>query len=333
MYRRTLLQLIGGTTLAAGLGGARPTFAAESTLKIGTVFPKSSPWGKVLETWTKAVNQKSGGRMTLQIFYNGIQGDEDALVAKIKSGQLSGALVTGVGLGKVYKPILALQMPGLFSSWAKLDKARDAMKSEFEKGASDAGFFLAGWGDVGQVRMLSKGFVLKQPDDLKGKKPFHLRADTINPALYSTIGGISALPLNTQEVLPQLNTGAIDTVLAPCLSSEQLQWSSKVDHISDLPVAHHLCGLVFSSQQLDALPADLRNILLDTAKVLGSALTTKIRSEDDAAFSRAKGKMTLSTLSDDDKAKWSAIFKQTRQKLAQGTFSQDLVAKLESLGQ
>jgi hypothetical protein len=182
MHRRTLLQFIGGTTLSAGLGGAQPTFAADSTLKIGTVFPKSSPWGKVLETWVKAVNQKSGGRMTLQVFYNGIQGDEDALVAKIKSGQLSGALVTGVGLGKVYKPILALQMPGLFSSWAKLDKARDAMKAEFEKGASDAGFSLAGWGDVGLVRLLSKGFVLKQPDDLKGKKPFYLRADAINPA-------------------------------------------------------------------------------------------------------------------------------------------------------
>lgn len=297
------------------------------------MFPKSSPWGKVLDTWTKAVNQKSGGRMTLQIFYNGSQGDEDALVAKIKSGQLSGALVTGVGLGKVYKPILALQMPGLFSSWAKLDKARDAMKDEFEKGASDAGFTLSGWGDVGLVRLLSKGFALKHPDDLKGKKPFYIRADVINPALYQTIGGISATPLNTPEVLPQLNTGAINVVLAPCLSSEQFQWSSKVDHISDLPIAHHLCGIVFSSKQLDALPADLKNILLDTAKILTSALTTKIRSEDDAAFSRARGKMTLSTLSDDDKTKWGAIFKQTRQKLAQGTFSQDLVTRLEAFGQ
>ena len=62
------------------------------------------------------------------------------MVGKMKAGQLDGAAVTAVGLGKIYKPILALQMPGLFTTWSKLDAARDAMKGEFEKGAQDAGF-------------------------------------------------------------------------------------------------------------------------------------------------------------------------------------------------
>lgn len=327
MKLRKVLAFLGASAFVAGFGLAHEASAAE-VMKIGTLAPKSSPWGKVFETWIKAVNEKSGGNMELQFFYNGQQGDEDAMVGKIKSGQLDGAAVTAVGLGKIYKPILALQMP-LFTSWSKLDKARDAMKADFEKGAKDAGFFISGWGDVGLVRTMSKGFAVKTPDDLKGKKPYYIRSDSIQPAIYSVIGGVSGVPLNVPEVLPNLNTGAINVINAPCLAAEQLQWAGKMDNINDAVSATAIGALVFSQKRMDALPADLKTILTDTGKVAASALTTRIRNEDDAAFGRLKGKMTVTTPSADDKTKWESIFKQARAKLAQGTFSQDLVTKLE----
>lgn len=329
MKLQKMMAFAGALAVVGGVGLAGEAHAADETIKIGTLAPKSSPWGKVFEVWVKAVNEKSGGKMELQFFYNGQQGDEDGMVGKIKSGQLDGAAVTAVGLSKVYKPILALQMPGLFTSWSKLDKARDAMKSEFEKGAKDAGFAIAGWGDVGLVRTMSKGFAIKTPDDLKGKKPYYIRADAIQPAIYSVIGGVSGVPLSVTEVLPNLNTGAINVINAPCLAAEQLQWASKLDNLNDAPSATAIGALVFSSKRLDALPADLKTILQDTGKVAAAALTTKIRSEDDAAFGRLKGKMTVTTPSADDKTKWEGIFKQARQKLAQGTFSSELVKKLE----
>lgn len=323
MKLQKVMAFLGALALVAGVGFAREAHAAE-TIKIGTLAPKSSPWGKVFETWVKAVNEKSGGNMELQFFYNGQQGDEDGMIGKIKSGQLDGAAVTGVGLSKVYKPILALQMP-LFTSWSKLDKARDAMKADFEKGAKDAGFFLAGWGDVGLVRTISKGFAVKVPDDLKGKKPYYIRADSIMPAIYSAIGGVSGVPLNVPEVLPNLNTGAINVINAPCLAAEQLQWAGKLDNLNSAASATAIGALVFSQKRIDALPADLKTILTDTGKVAASALTTKIRSEDDAAFGRLKAKMTVTDPSADDKTKWEAIFKAARQKLAQGTDRKSVV--------
>jgi TRAP-type C4-dicarboxylate transport system substrate-binding protein len=156
MLRRDVLKVTGALTVAGILGFPRRARAAGETIKVGTLFPKSSPWGKVCETWIKAVNEKSGGKLELQFFYNGQQGDEAAMVGKIKSGQLDGAALTGAGLGKVYLPILALQMP-LFKSWARLDKARAAMASDLEKGAAAAGFFLAGtWGSADRSRRASR---------------------------------------------------------------------------------------------------------------------------------------------------------------------------------
>jgi TRAP-type C4-dicarboxylate transport system substrate-binding protein len=227
----------------------------------------------------------------------------------------------------VYLPILALQMP-LFKSWARLDKARAAMASDLEKGAAAAGFFLAGWFDVGLSRPFAKGFAVKLPDDLKGKKPFRNRDDANEAALAATIG-VSGVPLGFPEVLPNLNAGKVNALQAPALLAEQLQWSSKLDNLTAHVVATVIGGLVFSSKRIDALSAELKNILVDTSKVAAGALTKKIRSEDDAAFARLKGKMTVTTPSADDAARWDEIFAQTRKKLAEGTFSADLVSKLE----
>jgi TRAP-type C4-dicarboxylate transport system substrate-binding protein len=330
MLRRAAMKLLGAAALMVGLGVSNEAKAAE-VIKIGTLAPAASPWGQVFKVWADAVSKKSNGALELQFFYNGQQGDEGAMVGKMKAGQLDGAAVTAVGLGKIYKPILALQIPGLFSDWGKLDAARDALKGDFEKGAKDAGFAILGWGDVGKVHLMAKGFAVKVPDDLKGKKPYIWRDDDTQPPFYQIIGGITPVPLNIPEVLPNLNTGAINVVVGPALAAEQLQWSSKLDNITEDVSALAIGALVLASKRIDSLPEDQRAILYDTGKIAANALTKRIRAEDDAAFGRMKGKMTVTTLSGDDRSKWEGIFKQVRQKLAQGTFSADLIAKLEKL--
>src|SRR5580693_1633623 len=124
MKRRAAIKLLGAATLTAGLGLEGKAGAAE-VIKIGTLAPAASPWGHVFKIWAKAVKERSNEGLELQFFWNGQQGDEGAMVGKMKDGQLDGAAVTAVGLSKIHKPILALQIPGLFVTWPKLDAARD----------------------------------------------------------------------------------------------------------------------------------------------------------------------------------------------------------------
>jgi TRAP-type transport system periplasmic protein len=332
MLRRSAVKLLGSVALASGLGLAGEGRAqAGDVIKFGTLAPGASPWGQVFKIWADAVSKRSNGSLEIQFFYNGQQGDEGAMVGKMKDGQLDGAAVTAVGLSKIYKPILALQTPGLFTTWAKLDAARDAMKGELEKGASDAGFSLLGWGDVGAAHVMSRGFAVHTPDDFKGKKPYMWRDDIIQPILYQIIGGITPVPLSIPEVLPNLNTGAVDIVIAPPLASEQLQWSSKLDTIVADNSGMAIGALVISSKRLAALSDENRSILVETGGFAANALTKRIRAEDDAAFARMKGKMNVVNLSPDEQAKWQALFTQVRQRLTQGTFSPDLMSKLEQL--
>ncbi len=323
-------RFVGVVALLAALGSA-PSAEAQEVIKIGTLAPKSSPWGKVFVTWEKSINEKSGGRLQLQFFFNGQQGDEAAMVAKVKAGQLDGAAVSGVGLGKVFKPITALQSPGLFTTWTALDAARSALDAEFTKGASDAGFTVLGWYDIGVSRTLSKAVVIRKPTDFRGQKPFQWRDDVIMPMTLQVIGGVTGVPLNIPEVLPNLNTGAINVVNATALEAEQFQWASKLDHVAAEPHAFAIAGMVISSKRLDALPADLKAILVDTGKVTANALKTRIRSEDAAAYTRLAGKMTKVTFTAAEKDAWQALYTQVRQRLGQGTFSADLMTRLEGM--
>ncbi|MFO0660024.1 MAG: TRAP transporter substrate-binding protein DctP [Polyangiaceae bacterium] len=323
-------KLTSACLVAAALVAAAGPLGAETEIKIGTLAPKSSPWGKVFQTWQDSISEQSGGNMKLTFFWNGSQGDEAAMVDKMKTGsQLDGAAITAVGLSKIWKPILALQMPGVFQTWAKLDAARDSIKDDTKSNFEKGGFIYLGGGDIGMAHVMSKGYAVNSPDDVKGRKPYMWSDDSIAPVLWSQIGGVTPVPLKIPEVLPNLNSGAIDLVNAPALAAQQLQWSSKLDNINSSVSGLGIGALVLKKATADGLPDDQKKLLLDTGAVIASALTDRIRNADAAAYTSLKSSMTVTDPSEDSKTKWKDIFKATREKLKQGTFDSALVTKIE----
>lgn len=318
----------------AVFAGAMPSQADEKELKFGTLAPKRSLWGKVFQAWQDAVSEQTKGAVKLTFFWGATKGgDEEGMVKLMKDGsQLDGAAMTSVGLSKIAKMALALQMPGLFKSWGALDKARDSMKDDLNKAFSDEGYTILGYGDVGIARVMSKDFAVKLPDDLKGKKPYYLRGDSIAPTLFSVIGGVTGVPASVPEVLPGLNSGSINVVNAPSLAASQLQWSSKLTHINTAPSGFAIGALVIRKASLDGLAEDQKKVVLDTGSTAATALTRKVRGADEDAFKKAKEKMEKVEPSDDDISKWKSVFRETRAKLKGGNgFDAALVEKLEGM--
>ena len=306
MIRKLTAALFAASFVTAGLTG---TAEAKSSIRFATLAPKQSPWGKVFSAWQKAVEEKTKGEVEVQWLWNGTAGPENNMVGKIKSGQITGAAITAVGLSSIHKPIVALQMPGAFKSWAELDKARDALRPEFDKAMTEAGFYVSGWGDVGIARTMSNGFDVKLPDDLKGKTPGLLAQDVIGPKVFEAIGGITAKPADVVEFLPLLNSGAINVLTVPALAAEQLQWASRLDHINDGVTGFGVGATVMSEKELQKLPPEQREIMEKTGKAAAEALTKIIRKEDDDALARLLKKMTVHHQTDAERAEWDAIFK------------------------
>ena len=306
MNRKLTAAILAASFLTAGIGGATE---AKTTIRIATLAPKHSPWGKVFSAWSKAVDDKTKGDVEVDWLWNGTAGPEASMVGKIKSGQITGAAITAVGLSAIHKPIVALQMPGAFKTWAELDKARDALKPEFDKAMTDAGFYVGGWGDVGIARTFTRGYEVKVPDDLKGKSPGLIAQDIIGPKIFEVIGGITAKPADVNEFLPLLNSGAIDELTVPALPAEQLQWTSRLDHVNTGVVGFGVGAVVLSEKELEKLPAEEREILQKTGAAASAMLTKIIRKEDDESLERLMKKMTVHEQTPAERAEWEKIFK------------------------
>ncbi len=303
--------------------------AEPTMLKVGSLVPRESPWGQVLRVWAKAVKEKTKGEVELEFFWNATQGDEPAQMSKLKTGQLDGAVVSAVGLGIIHNDVNALQMPGVFADWAQLDKARELLRPRFEKAFREAGFELVGWGDVGLDRLMSKGYAVTGPDSVKGKRPWVWREDPNLPPVFQVIGGITTVPTSVPEAMPELATGNVNLMSVSPLAAEQLQWSSRLDHLNLMVIAPNIGGIVFSKAKLDALKPEYRAVMLDTGKVVGKALTDRIRAEDVAALERVKKKMTVNEPTPSDRAAWSKVFAEARARMAKGTYSADVVKLIE----
>ena len=330
MLKKWMIGLAAG---ALALVGVSQEARAENVLKVGSLAPSQSPWAQVLNVWKKAVEERSKGELKLRFYWNGTQGDEASMVDKVRAGQLHGLAATAVGLSKIYKPILVIQMPGVFSSWRKLDSARNALMGDFQAGSKAAGFNILGFSDVGRLHWYSKGFAITNPASLAGQKPYLWRDDPIHRTLFGAMRGVTPVPLGVPEVLPALNSNRVNAAHTPALTCGQLQWISRFDHIVTDSHAYMIGALVMSQSVVEGLPEDQRTILTETGTIAARALTARIRGEDDAALGRQKTRLNAHDLTAEEKKEWESLYTNVRQRLGQqGVFSPALISRVETLG-
>jgi TRAP-type transport system periplasmic protein len=284
------------------------TASAKTTLKMATLAPERSPWGKVFQLWSKSIAQSTQGQVDVVWLWNGNAGPEVTALGKIKTGQLAGAAVSGTGLGTLHKPIVALQMPGMFGSWSELDRARAKLESEFAQAVEAQGILIGGFSDVGTARIMSNGFAVRGPADLRGKHPGYLRESLIAPKVFGAIGGITPRPGAAGEVLGLLSSGAVDVLISTPLAAEQLQWVSRLSHMNTMPVGFGVGAIVLGKRQVEALTPDEREVVLRSARRAGEALSKRIRKYDDDALARLRRRLQPHDVTAAESAEWKRVF-------------------------
>ena len=207
MLRRLMMVV---AVMVAMLGFSRTARADAKEIKLGTLAPKDSAWGKVFGAWSKAVDEESKGAVKLTWFYNGSKGDEIAMVGKMRSKELDAAAITATGLAQIWPHIGALQMPGLFPTWAKLDAAREKVSPKIDKEFASQGFVILGKGDVGMAHLMSRGVAIRTPDDLKKAHPFYIAGDPIGQKFLETVGVPSPKALTVPAILPAVSSRSVD---------------------------------------------------------------------------------------------------------------------------
>jgi TRAP-type transport system periplasmic protein len=328
MFRKFVTMFAAATFVT----GVADVAGATTVLKIGTLAPQESSWGKEFKHLAKDVSDDTNGELVLDFQWNGTAGDENLMVQKIRSGQLDAAAVTVFGLAQTgVTDILLFQLPGLFPNWGKLDSTRDAMKDEFARRFEAKGFTILGWGDVGAAKQMSVGFEIHRPADLQGKGVFFYSGDPMTPKLYSAIGGITPKQLTIAEVLPNLTAGAINVVQTPCIGAEQLQWGSRITHMNTETLAYVIGATIASSSRMQQLPPKLRQVLETRSVESGERLTKTIRNIDAQAFNRMKQSKHTYELTPAEHEEWRHVFVKVAKELRGSVFDPGLFDRIVQL--
>ncbi len=256
--------------------------AAEYTLKFATLAPPGSTWMNLLQDWGDTVKQRSNGRLVFKFYPGGVQGDEPDVLKRMRFDSLQGGAFTGYGIGQMYSPARVLEIPFLFDNYAEIDAVRAKFMPEFEAGFQDNGYRLLGWMEVGFVHFFSKQ-PINTLDDLKKRKIWLWQGDALGEAMFRA-GKLAPIPLSITDVYTSLSTGLIDTVYCTPLASIALQWFTKTEYVTSVPMANGIGGLIVTNKFFDSLPPDLQALLLETGREAGERLIAETRIDNDKSL-------------------------------------------------
>jgi TRAP-type transport system periplasmic protein len=277
------------------------------------------------------VKKNTGGEVLLDVRY--AYGDELRMVSDMRNGQLDGAALTAIGLAQIYPDALLFQLPGLFATWSKLEGARKAMKVELDAELASRGFTVLGWGDVGAAKIMSNGFEVRTPNDLRGKNAYVMAGDPIGPMFYSRLRETPPKQVALMEILPALGNGTINVLLSPALAAEQLQWSSRVTHLNTMTVGFGVGATVVTTAKYTQIAEERRKEWAARGSVAGDQISQAVRHADAQAFARLKSRKIVCEPTEAERGEWRRLFAETRTQLRGTSFTASTYDKIVRLAQ
>lgn len=302
------------------------------TIRIASLAPPGSSFVKVLKAWSRTLEKETEGRVELRVFSGGSEGDDRDLIRKIKAGKLDAAGVATTGLSVIAPEVQVFTAPGLLTTEASLDRARQKLDARFQKLIEDGGFKLLTWGDGGKNRVFSSE-PFTSPADL-AKKPAWAGKD--NAVVEEFVKAIGANPVRVgaSGVFPGLGDNSLQVVPASAMAAVAFQWYTRLKAMTSSNFNIIVGGSVISKKKFDALtPAD-QATLLATAKRAAKKLDQIVQRDDERAYETLRGRGIQVVDTAAHQAAWDAAAKKARQRLVQeGVFSKSLLQAIEAAAQ
>lgn len=276
---------------------------AATSFKIATVSPDGSVWTNALRSAGEQLKDATEGRVTLKIYPGGVMGDDPAVIRKMRARQLHGAIFQSGSFGKSIPELGAYNLPLKFRSLHEVTEVRAEMDEALIDVMREAGFESFGFVTLGFAHAMSnkRASSIDQARDLKVWTP---KGD-IAAARYLESFGISPIPLTIVDVLTGLQTGLVDTVVAPPVSVIALQWHTQIDYLLDIPFMYIFSIVAVDKARFDRLEEGDKKVFTTTMKTAIQEME-KINVRDHRSTKEALAHLgvTIVSPSDAELAEW-----------------------------
>lgn len=215
---------------------ASPDTGYAFTFKIATLSPDGSYWMQQMRTGAETITRKTQGRVKFKFYPGGVMGDDVSILRKIRLRQLQGAAITNSVLNAVYPDIQLYSLVLKFHNLQEVDYVRKKMDRTLMEGMESKGFVPLGFAEIGMVYIMSTTPV-RTLDQMRTNKVW---MPDENPIVLEAMKAfaISPIPLPLRDVLMGLQTGMIDIVAASPVGALALQWHTKIQFVTDIPLLY-----------------------------------------------------------------------------------------------
>ncbi len=300
--RRPLVVLL----LLAAVAAAAA--AAPVSLKLGSIAPQGSPWDQSLKRIGEEWSRLSAGEVSLRVYAGGAAGAESDILRKVRIGQLQGALLTMSGLQSIWNGMKALSFPLFIRDDVELQHVLDALRPELEQELEARGFTVLFWTPGGWMYFFSRQPVVT-PDDLRRQKIW-VTGDPDEVQAWRGLG-FQVVPLAATEVTTALASGMIDAVATSPLVAASNQWFATARNMCGLKLSPLYGAMVVSTRSLEAIEPDLRQRLLEAARLEAARLSVKVMVADrDAVVVMERYGMHIVEVPEPARAQWEAVVQQ-----------------------
>jgi len=324
---KRILWILAGICLTLSLpvrGEGKPVI-----LKLATLAPEGSAWMKGFQKVNRELESKTNGSVKMRAYPGGVMGDDQAVLRKMRIGQIHIAGMTGPGLGSIFRDIQVLGTPFLFRTYEEVDHVLTRLTGRLAGGFRGKGYVLIGWSEIGFVYIMSNKPVARL-EDFQGAKAWMPEGDPLSRAVFRRIG-VSPIPLGIPDVLLALQTGLVDIVYSPPLGAIVLQWFTKVKYITRVPLSYALGGVVMTHKAYERIPEDHRITFkgIFRENIAGLNAQTRRDNEDALRVIEEEGIQSVD-LSVQELARFQEIARETTEEIAGEVFSLEILEEVNT---
>ncbi len=195
-----------GGSKDSGSAGAAPK---SMVLRYAENQPQDYPTTKAAYEFAKIVEEKTGGRIKIEVYYGGQLGDEKSVIEQMQFGAIDFTRVSISPLAEFSKSLNVLQLPYLYRDADQMWKVLDGkIGKDFLDSLDGAGLIGLSWFDAGARNFYVSTRAINKLEDLKGLKIRVQESQQMMDMVQAL--GANPTPMAYGEVYSALQTGVID---------------------------------------------------------------------------------------------------------------------------
>ena len=227
--------------------------------------PESDSWHKAALLFADLVKERTKGAIEVQVFGNGVLGNDQTTVSAVRAGLLEIALTGNPYFVGLAPKLGVLDLPFLFRDRKHAASVLDGpvgeqLREELVPANLQA---LATW-DIGWRNITNNRRPIRTPADLKGLKirttpnPIHIKA-------FQLLGAVPT-PMSFTELFTALEVGSVDGQEHPVTLIYNARFFEVQKYLTLSRHAFTTGPVVVNREKFAALPENLRTALVETAR-------------------------------------------------------------------